>query len=234
MVQLPVELDDVELVISGKVWGALYASGFVDREIMLHARIFARMSPTDKIEVIQTYIDHGLTVAMCGDGGNDCGALRTAHIGLALSDSDASIVSPFTSTSRSVHSMVELLLEGRCTLATSFACYKYMIMYGQIETINQVINAYYGITFGEWNWIFMDGLWTVAMALALALSKPLHKLSKYRPSSSLLGNTVVVSISGMVVIHAIFLAVSLVILSMQDWYQCRQWTQQDISDAAVL
>lgn len=222
--------DDVELIINGNAWGVLKSSGWVDRDIMLRARIFARMSPTDKLEVIQTYVDHGLTVAMCGDGGNDCGALRASHIGLALSDSEASIVSPFTSTSKSIHSMVDLLLEGRCTLATSFACYKYMIMYGQIETLLQIINAYYGITFGQWNWVFMDGIWTVVLALSLAMSKPLNKLSKFRPSSSLLGHTVVLSIVGLVIVNAAFMIMSLGILNMQDWYQCRKFGGTDISE----
>jgi len=34
-----------------------------------------------------------------------------------------------------------------------------MIMYGQVETLNQVINAWFSITFAEWCWVFMDGFW---------------------------------------------------------------------------
>lgn len=87
---------------------------------------------------------------MCGDGGNDCGALRTAHVGIALSDAEASVVSPFTSIDKDITSVLTVLKEGRCTLASAISSYKYMIMYGQVETINQVICAWFSITFSEW------------------------------------------------------------------------------------
>lgn len=40
------------------------------------------------------------------------GALRAAHVGIALSEAEASVVSPFTSRSKSPQSVVDLLKEG--------------------------------------------------------------------------------------------------------------------------
>lgn len=58
--------------------------------------------------VANLHRDHGLVVGMCGDGGNDCGALRAAHVGIALSDAEASVVSPFTSQDKSVRTTISL------------------------------------------------------------------------------------------------------------------------------
>ena len=47
-------------------------------------RIFARMTPQGKATVIRELQKQGAGVLMCGDGGNDVGALKQADVGLAL------------------------------------------------------------------------------------------------------------------------------------------------------
>lgn len=61
-------------------------------------------------DVVGMYQRAGIVMGMCGDGGNDCGALRAAHAGLALSDAEASLVSPFTSRTKSVGSSNQLAM----------------------------------------------------------------------------------------------------------------------------
>lgn len=63
----------------GAVWRCLGPAE--QARLLPHVRVFARTSPTDKLDVIHSYIAAGFVTAMCGDGGNDCGALRAAHVG---------------------------------------------------------------------------------------------------------------------------------------------------------
>ena len=63
----------------------------------------------------------GLVVGMCGDVGNDCGALRAAHAGLALSDAEASLVSPFTSHHKTVSTCVSTFSNSNSPVNTHVA-----------------------------------------------------------------------------------------------------------------
>ena len=125
---------DVELAINGSVWERILEKNRdYALELVEHIRVYGRCTPNDKVSVVSALISKGYITSMCGDGGNDCGALKTAHVGIALSDAEASIVSPFTSLDKTITSVVEVLREGRCALASALASYKYMIMVGQAE-----------------------------------------------------------------------------------------------------
>lgn len=66
--------------------------------VLYKAQVYARMSPEDKatlVDRLQTICK--IEVGMCGDGANDCSALKTADMGVSLSEAEASIAAPFTS-----------------------------------------------------------------------------------------------------------------------------------------
>ena len=81
----------------------------------------------------------GYYVAMCGDGANDCGALKAAHAGISLSEAEASVASPFTSKQPNISCVPELIREGRAALVTSFGIFKYMAGYSLTQYASVII-----------------------------------------------------------------------------------------------
>lgn len=75
-----------------------YKANEVVSKVLEFGKVYARMSPKQKsllVEELQK--ETGEMVGMCGDGANDCAALKSADVGLSLSEAEASIVAPFTS-----------------------------------------------------------------------------------------------------------------------------------------
>lgn len=49
------------------------------------------MSPSQKTCLIEALQDIDYHVCMCGDGANDCGALKRAHAGVSLSEYEVGV-----------------------------------------------------------------------------------------------------------------------------------------------
>jgi len=54
--------------------------------ILTKAKVYARMSPDHKAQLIESLQSKlKIKCGMCGDGANDCGALKVAAAGISLS-----------------------------------------------------------------------------------------------------------------------------------------------------
>jgi cation-transporting P-type ATPase 13A2 len=130
--------------MDGKTWN-IVREYFTDLlpKFVTRGTIFARMSPDNKMQLITELQDIGYYVAMCGDGANDCGALKVAHTGISLSDAESSVASPFTSRDRTIDCVPAIIREGRAALVTSFGIFKYMAAYSLVQFTSVII--LYGI-----------------------------------------------------------------------------------------
>jgi magnesium-transporting ATPase (P-type) len=203
----------LELAVTGKAFQWLIDHDMI-RKYLLDIRVFARMTPSGKVQCIQLHMERGIT-AMTGDGGNDCGALRAAHVGIAMSDAEASIVSPFSTSNRSVGSCVELIRQGRAALTTSITGYKYLVLYGQVMFMLKIFTFYFSVSLSENLWIAIDVLITVLLTWAVSQSKAANRLEPVRPTARLLGPQTLASGMGLVAINWAFLCGAFAMLYKQ-------------------
>ncbi|KAI9216889.1 hypothetical protein BC828DRAFT_409004 [Blastocladiella britannica] len=220
----------LDLASSGPAWHELTRSGLAEK-YLLSFRIWGRMSPEQKIDVVRRHMAQNMIVGMCGDGGNDCGALNASHVGVALSEAEASIVAPFSSKTKSVRSCVDLIAQGRAALASSFAGFKFLVMYGMTMSSFCLVQYYFGVVLSQWTWIFIDGIIVVSSIASLTQAKALKHLEPRRPTAQLLGPQTMISIFALAAINWTYLFMGIYWLFQQDWFRCNEF-DASASDAS--
>lgn len=76
-------LDNYDFCVTGNSFNA-FINDKHKADYVSHVKVFARVSPDQKEKILSTLKNLGKTTLMCGDGTNDVGALKQAHIGVAL------------------------------------------------------------------------------------------------------------------------------------------------------
>ena len=164
------------------------------RLVLKNGRVFARMAPEHKALLVDALKDEGFTTLMCGDGANDCSALRTAHVSVSLSPEEASIAANFTSKQPDVSCVYELLREGKCSLTTSIQTFKYMMLYSMIQFFCVTLMMIYVTYLSDFQFLVSDLFIIFPLEWFLAMTKPYSKLTHHYPISGLLTFPVLTSI----------------------------------------
>ncbi|KAJ3124180.1 hypothetical protein HK098_001354 [Nowakowskiella sp. JEL0407] len=81
--KLDSRLEVFDLCITGKAFAILSQHPCYEG-LLPRIWVYARVSPIQKEQILTLFKNHDYTTLMCGDGTNDVGALKQAHVGLAL------------------------------------------------------------------------------------------------------------------------------------------------------
>jgi cation-transporting ATPase 13A2 len=222
-VSLPYDVSNLRysLAVSGDVfrWIIDFASESVLREMLVCGQVFARMSPDEKHELVERLQSIDYCVGFCGDGANDCGALKAADVGISLSEAEASVAAPFTSRNFDISCVPQVIKEGRAALVTSFSCFKYMSLYSAIQFCSVSFLYASASNLGDFQFLFIDLLLILPIAIFMGWSGAYPILSRKRPTANLVSRKVLTPLLGQMVFCILFQAVAWTQVMKQDWYQ---------------
>ncbi|NXJ65399.1 AT134 ATPase, partial [Rostratula benghalensis] len=218
-IKLALESGQYHFAMSGKSY-QIVAQHFrhLLPKILLNGTVFARMSPGHKSSLVEEFQKLDYFVGMCGDGANDCGALKVAHAGISLSEQEASVASPFTSRTPSIACVPELIREGRAALVTSFCMFKYMALYSTIQYLGVLLLYWQLNSFGNYQFLFQDLAITTVIGVTMSFTGAYPKLVPYRPPSQLISPPLLLSVVLNILFSLSMQIFGFLVVQEQPWY----------------
>lgn len=225
------KLKDIDLAVSGEILRVLLerCSAETMARVLVHCKVFGRFSPEQKQELVERLQTLGYVVAMTGDGANDCGALKSADVGLSLSEAEASVAAPFTSKYKDISAVIHLIREGRSTLSVSFAMFLFMSNYSLAEYFTVLLLYGKATSLDNAEYLMIDIFCILPVAIGLANSRPAKKLFRIPPESRLSSSRPIVSMLGQVILGFIAQTVIYVVLHSKSWYEPPEFDPENLT-----
>ncbi|XP_071449329.1 polyamine-transporting ATPase 13A3-like [Hetaerina americana] len=194
--------------LTGTIWAELKEHHpQLLKKIVKSGKIYARMTPAQKQQLVQELQATGLCVAMCGDGANDCGALKAAHAGISLSEAESSAASPFTSNGEDISCVPHVISEGRAALVTSFGIFKFMAVYSLTQFASVILLYSIDSNLTDFQFLYIDLMLVTVSASLFGLTGPPNSkksLAPRPPSARLFSPLPIISIVLQVVFMVMF------------------------------
>ncbi|KAJ9474275.1 putative Vacuolar cation-transporting ATPase YPK9 (putative) [Pseudozyma hubeiensis] len=224
-------LKDVELAVSGEILRTLLetCSPETISRVLVHCKVFGRFSPEQKQELVERLQTLGYVVAMTGDGANDCGALKSADVGLSLSEAEASVAAPFTSKIKDISAIIHLIREGRSTLTVSFAMFLFMSVYSLSEYFTVLLLYGKATSLDNAEYLFIDIFCILPVAVGLANSRPAKKLWKVVPEMRLSSAKPIISMLAQAAFGYIAQTIIYLVLHSKSWYQPPEFDPENLT-----
>jgi len=206
--------------MTGQTW-AIIKTHFTHilPKIIQKGTVFARMAPDQKAQLVEEFQSIDYVVSMCGDGANDCGALKAAHVGISLSEAEASVAAPFTSTVPNITCVPKVIKEGRCALVTSFAVFKYMALYSMVQFVSVLLLYTLQTNLGDAQFLYIDLAITATVAVFMGWTSAYEKLSSVRPPGSLVSGPNLFSIFSQIGLTIVSQVGAYLYLTTMPWYK---------------
>ncbi|KAM0753330.1 hypothetical protein T439DRAFT_299617 [Meredithblackwellia eburnea MCA 4105] len=214
------EVREYQLAVSGDVFRWMMDFGAMEtlQRMLIKGVIFARMSPDEKHELVERLQSLGYTVGFCGDGANDCGALKAADVGLSLSEAEASVAAPFTSRQPDIRCFIEVIKEGRAALVTSFSCFKFMALYSLIQFTTVTMLYSIASTLGDFQFLYIDLFLILPIAVTMGRTEAFSRIHPKRPTASLISKKVLTSLLGQIFLTTGTQIFTFFFVRAQEWY----------------
>lgn len=165
---------------------------------------------------------------MCGDGANDCGALRAAHTGISLSEAESSVASPFTSKNPNISCVLDVVREGRAALVTSFGIFKYIAAYSLCQFISVLLLYSIDSNLTDMEFLYIDLAIISVFAFFFGKTEAYQgKLVKETPLSSLVSVSPILSLLTQIGLVIIFQVTTFEHLKSEPWYVPLNATNED-------
>jgi len=187
--------------------------------IAARGAVFARMRPNMKQKLVEVLQDLDYYVGMCGDGANDCGALKAAHTGISLSEAEASVASPFTSKTADISCVPQVVREGRSALVTSFGIFKYMAGYSITQFVSVMILYEFYSNLTDTQFLYIDMFIITTLAAFFGLNRAYKgPLARCPPEKSLISKLPLISLVTQLIIGIAFQFATLKLVEGQSWF----------------